>query len=211
MPGKQRHYEVYVGEQFSGKTRRLRRRIRVLEKKRKIEAVFICDTKNEFYDMGAVVHSFADYAAVSLDSIPRVVVWELGENPLAYEVVFEEAIEQGGCVIVLDEGYIFAKAGSNWKSATLQRIVLSGRHLTNNEGKECVTHLLVACQYPKTLQHMLWSQARTIMCGKIQGENPRAWVRDNFGVDALARVDELEPWHWVLLRGPRPVFGEDRW
>ena len=211
MPGQKRHYEIWIGEQSSGKTHQLRRRIRVLEQKHRITAVFVCDRLNEYGDLGEVVHNFGDYAAASDETIPRVVVFQFGPSAEDYELVFREALELGGCVIVLDEAYEFAPTGHVWRSDQLKMVVLSGRHLPNAEGKECVTHLLVATQYPRSVHHQLWGQARTVMVGKIAGENARQWVKLNFGQPALDRVDQLEPWEWRKLRGPMPELGENHW
>ncbi len=211
MPGLTRHYEIWIGEQNSGKTHQLRRRARVLAARKRITAIFVFDRLNEHSDLGEVAYNFAEYVELSADTIPRIVVCQFGPDGESYELMLREAIELGGCVLMIDEGYEFAPTGHKWKSDRLKMIVLSGRHLPNSEGKECVTHILCATQYPKSVHHQLWGEARTVMCGKISGENARMWVKGSFGQPSLDDVDRLEPRQWKRLKGPIPELGENRW
>jgi len=131
-----RIYEVWIGEQSSGKTYQIRRRIGELSARARISSVFVADRLGEYRDLGFVAHSWGEYLAEAAErGIPRVVVFCLGDDPGAYEPLFREAIEVGGVVLVLDEAYSFAPSGSTWRgSPTLKKIVFSGRHLPNAQG-----------------------------------------------------------------------------
>jgi len=207
-----RRYEMWIGEQKSGKTHNLRRRIRVLATRRSVTSVFVCDRIGEYSDLGERVRSFAEYVEIAADTIPRIVVFQLGPDADRYDVVFREALELGHCAIVLDEAYEFAPSGSTWRgSARLKQIVFSGRHLPNIDGDECPTHLLIAAQYPRSVDHNLWGQAYTILSAKLRAENSRKWISGNFGDDALRRADALGEYQWTALRGSLPSLGPNRW
>jgi len=207
-----RRYVFVVGGQASGKTFQLKNAIRHEASLVSVTAVFVCDRLNEYRDAGVIFKSYEEYiTAVSLsDEIPRVCVFQLGTDVKSYDVVFREAIEQGGVTLVIDEAYQFVPGGGGgtWRgSEDLQSIVLAGRHLENVDGKMCVVHLYVAAQYPRNCDTLLHSQAYTVMCGTIEGENAASWVKENTGVDGkveLARVRALGKWEWTCLRGTRP-------
>jgi hypothetical protein len=203
-----RHFVFLAGEQTSGKTYQLKSAINYYKQMSHVHSVFVCDRLGEFERYGICFHSYGEYLEyVAEKPVPRCCVFRLGESGDDYANVFREAVEQGDCVVVLDEGYEFAPSGSTWRGdLNLRRIVLSGRHLRNVQGEMCKAHLLVAAQYPKTCSLTLWSQAHTIVCGKIAGENARHWVRDNFGMKQLDKVDKLDKWEWQTLRGNCPKW-----
>jgi hypothetical protein len=203
-----REYTFLCGEQTSGKTYQLRSAIAYYKSKESIHAIFICDRLGEYTDQGTTFYSWEAYLDYTYQhSLPRVCVFRLGESGACYGPVFAEAIEQGNCLVVLDEAYEFAKAGSSWQGdPSLRRIILSGRHLEDINGKMCRTHLLVAAQYPKTCHLTVWQQARTVMCGRISGESARKWVKDGYGNPKLDKVDKLEKWQWCVLQGEKPKW-----
>jgi hypothetical protein len=148
----------------------------------------------------------ADYLAHDSEHVPPVIVWQLGKDVEPYSEVFAEAIYIGDVALLIDECYKFAPAGPRWTgSDDLERICLSGRHLENSEGEQQRIHLILALQYPRTMHHLLWSQADEVYCGQIIGEQSRQWVHRNFyraDFDALAYVDQIERYDFVPLLEP---------
>jgi len=216
MPGKQRHYEIWIGNQGSGKTHQLRRRARLLAANSRVDCVLICDRLNEWGDFerlqARVYNHYADFVGDMGEGIPRVAIFQLGVDADAYDLVLLWAVRQGNCAVLLDEAYAFAPSGSTWRgSDVLQRIVFSGRHLSNEIGEECVTHLLIGAQYARTMDHSLWEQARVIMCGRVEGKTQEQWIRENFGEEKWASVKRLGEHEWTALRGSRPALGANRW
>jgi len=206
----QRYYEVWVGRQRSGKTTALRARARALAADPAVSSVWILDRTNEWpgrfeYEFTRYA-SVADYLADEDPDLPRVIVWQCGHDPAAYDEVWTEAIEVGNVAIIADECYQFAPAGPKFSgSPDLERICLSGRHLQNAEGEHCVTHLVLALQYPRTMHHLLWSQAEEVYCGLIMGEQSRTWVKhafDRSDFAALDAVDQVDRYDFVPLIEP---------
>ena len=200
-----RVYEIWIGEQTSGKTFQLRNAIKSLSTRKSIDCIFICDRLGEFGDLPRceIVRDWSDMSR--FDELPRIISFQFGPDAEAYNIVFREAIEQGNVCIVLDEGYEFAPGGASWRGAQeLKAIMFSGRHLRNIAGKLCPIHLIVAAQYPKSIYHQFWGQANCVMCGVISGENTRNWIKGNFGEVQLKAVDMLNKWEWFPLRG-RPA------
>jgi DNA helicase HerA-like ATPase len=151
----------------------------------------------------AIVRSTSAY--LQLEEIPRVVIWQLGRHVSQYVRPMLEAVELGDVAIVLDEAYEYAPSGARWTGPDVLRdIVLAGRHLARADGEIRPTHLVVATQYPRTVHHLIWSQAYTVMVGVVAGEQTASWLRDNFGDQALAAVRELKPYQWQAVAGVRP-------
>jgi len=195
----ERIFEFWTGGQASGKTWQLRRRIAELSKKPSIRSVFICDRLGEYSDCGTLFVKFGDYLAC--EKIPRVCVFNFGINADLYRPIFREAIGNGNIVLVLDEAYDFAPAGSTWRGADdLLQIVLAGRHLRNYENTLCQVHLLVATQYPRQVHHSIWSQAATVCASKLTGDNAADWLRGNFGKEALLKNQGLGVHVFQVLR-----------
>jgi hypothetical protein len=153
----------------------------------------------------------------SLDEFPRVTIWRLGSRAEAYTPLFREAVALGDVAIILDEGYEFAPAGSSWTGREeLREIVLAGAHLARaSDGDLRPTHLLVATQYPRTVNLLLWSQAYTVMVGVSSGDATFKWLRENFDApkySASEVVARLKPYQWECVRGERPAlpgYGRD--
>jgi hypothetical protein len=200
-----RIFEVWIGNQASGKTYQLRHRIRALAKRPTIRCVAVLDRLGELGDEGEVFGSMADFHALCRDELPRVAVFQFGVLPAAYAGVFELAEFEGDFCIVIDEARSMAPAGSSWTgSAVLERIALAGRHLRNVAGELRPTHIVCATQYPRSIHISLREQARTIMCGQLTGENALDYVRGEFGAEALARVAGLSQWQWTCVQGRDP-------
>lgn len=208
-----RIFEFWAGRQLiAGKTTALRARARWLASKASVRAVWWLGlgmkVETEKFELPPesvrVYESFADY--LNDGEFRRIVVWQLGEDPSEYTAVIQEASELGDIALIIDECYEFAPAGAVWTgSHALKRVVLAGRHLPRRvDGEDRPTHLLIAAQYPRTVHHLVWSQAATVMCGVLSGENSFDWVRSNFGRTALAQVQALKPHEWLML------FGEKR-
>lgn len=194
-----RIFEFYAGGQASGKTYQLRKRVEELAQKKSITSVFVCDRIGEYEDLGVVCRKLADY--YQHEHIPRIVIFSLGLDVTAYEPVFDEAIDQGGCVIVIDEAHEFAPGGSAWRGAeSLHRVVLAGRHIRNCQNKICQTHLVIATQYPRQCHHSMWSQAETIKASILRGDLASDWIRGNFGKPAAETNARLALHQFQTLR-----------
>jgi len=203
-----RIFQLWIGEQSSGKTYQLKNILRKAAKTKSIDCVFVCDRTHEMIDLGdsaIIVKSCAGYLSASVDEMPRIVVAQCGTDPEAYSWVFHAAVRQGNCMVALDEAYSFCPAGPVFRGdETLRDIIYSGRHLKNAEGEVCVTHLVVAAQYPMTMNLSMHQQAPTIMCGTVSGNNIRRWIRDTFGDESWERVKKLRKWEFTPLKGRRP-------
>lgn len=206
----QRYYEIWVSRQRAGKSTALRARTRALIRDPHVSSVWILDRSNEW--PGRFEFEFTRYATIGdylsddRDTVPRVILWQMGPDPAAYLDVFREAIYIGDVALVIDECYRFAPAGPRWSGGEdLERICLSGRHLESHDGCLERVHLILALQYPRTMHHLLWSQSEEIYCGQVTGEQSRQWVHSNFyrpGFDALAVVDGIERFDFVALQEP---------
>lgn len=209
----ERMFEFYAGRQRqAGKSTALRARARWCARKASVRAVWWLDIGNEvdparFHlppESVRVYRSVSDYHAD--DEFPRVVVWKLGENVDDYTPVIVEAVELGDVALFVDEFYEFAPSGMGWTgSRVLRKVVLAGAHQSRrDDGAIRPTHLFVATQYPRSIHHLVWSQAATVMCGVLSGEQSYDWVKANFGKEALAKVQALRPHEWICLFGKRP-------
>jgi hypothetical protein len=200
-----RIFEFWAGAQGSGKTYRLRIRIKELAARPSITSVFVCDRIGEYEDTGQCFRSMSEY--FERETIPRVCVFSFGLNPELYEPVFREAVEQGNVVICLDEAHEFSPAGATWRgSETLQRAVLAGRHIRNCKNEMCKIHLLMATQYPRQCHHSMWSQAETVYTSKLRGDLSRDWIRGNFGKEAMLHNKLLKDHVFQRLRPEKKIF-----
>jgi hypothetical protein len=208
-----RIFELWAGEQQSGKTYQLRSRVERLRLKKSVWCVMVLDRLNELGDLaepGAVAYrAFESFRSdVYSHGLPAVAVFQLGSSAGAYAPVFGTAREIGSCVLVLDEAREFMPPGAAWRGdRALREIVFAGRHLENAVGEMRSTGLIVATQYPRSVHHDVHEQAETVMCSIVRGENGRGWVRENFGAAALSRVDGLQRQEWTCLRGRDPRRG----
>jgi hypothetical protein len=200
-----RIFELWIGNQASGKTYQLKNRISDLRGRKLIRSVFVCDRLGEYGDVGPAFANIADFNAQCREYMQKVNVFQLGLNPAAYGRVFELAEIEGDCLVVIDEARAMAPAGSYWQGGeALERIALAGRHLRNCAGELRPTHLVLATQYPRSIHISLREQARTVMVGQLTGENALGWVRGEFGEAALKRVAELGQWQWTCVQGKDP-------
>lgn len=210
-----RVYEFWTGRQrVAGKTTALRSRVRWLAHRKSISSVWVFDRLGEWSRPDNVkrlgIRSVRVYDRerdyVIDEELPRVVVWRLGTDPDRYGRVLAEARAIGDVAIVLDEAYEFAPTGSRWTgSIILREIVLAGAHLPRrSDGEMRPTHLIVAAQFPKSVHHLVWSQAYTVMAGRLSGKNSFDWLRDNFGEEIESRARDLDPYHWICVHGTRP-------
>lgn len=204
-----RVFEFWCARQGTGKTTALRSRVRSLAKMRSVVSVWVFDRLNEWVPKSLglnsveVVRSIAQY--LSLDCIPRVVIWQLGRHVSQYVRPMVEAVELGDVVVVIDEAYEYAPTGARWTGPEILRdIVLAGRHLPRADGAIRPTHLIVATQYPRTVHHLVWSQAYCVMVGLTSGEQTAAWLRDNYGDKALETARALKPYQWAAVHGEKP-------
>lgn len=204
-----RAFEMWIGEQASGKTTALRARVRCLAHMRSVTSVFVFDRLREWSPAALGIKSceiyrrHADYLAK--EEIPRVVIWQLGSAVDPYERVIAEAVRLGDCAIVIDEAYEFAPTGATWTgSHILRECVLAGRHLQRHDGELRPVHLIIATQYPKSVHHLMWSQANAIIVGRFSGENTSSWIVANFGKEHLTACEKLKLYHWHACRGEMP-------
>ena len=217
----QRIYEVWISRQRAGKSTALRARARALCRDPSISSVWIIDRTNEW--PGNFEYEFTRYADVGAyladedEDVPRVIIWQMGEDVEPYGEVFREAGYIGDVALVIDECYAYAPANKGFVVEHLERLILSGRHIERHDGEQARVHLVLALQYPKYMHHLMWSQAEEVYCGQISGRNSRQWVRDNFereNFDALSWVDSVERFDFLPLcepeRGlpPMPGYGK---
>jgi len=206
----ERVYDFYVGRQSSGKTFTLKRRANYLAYRTRATSVFVLDTQYEWSDVwpdALSVESWGDYLAEmhEREFYPPVVVFQLGIEPDAYREVFLEAIAVGDVVLVIDEAYTFAPAGSTWRGdSDLRRIVYAGRHLRNADGELSTVGIIAATQRPRSVHLDLWTQANNIVTTRVEGDNVRKWIAENFGSEHLAPVADLPQYRWHVLRGSMP-------
>jgi len=208
-----RIFEIWCGEQRSGKTYQLADRIAALRVRPSIRCVLVFDRLGEY--ASSVEHGDEPYTAhdkfiadVAERGVPAVAVLQYGTEATPYWPAFSWAIREGDCVCVLDEAREFCPPGSSWRGAPhLREIVFAGRHLRNAAGSMCVAGLIVATQYPRSVHHDVHEQAETVMVSRLRGENGRAWVLGNFGAPELERVDALDFQRWACLRGRDPRRG----
>jgi len=223
-----RIYEFWIAKQKSGKTTVIRARIRALINDPNIKSIWVLDRLEEFpgnldYEFQRY-GKFSDYLADAYDeedsgNMPQLILWQMGENPENYREVFREAMMQGDILLVLDEASEFSPAGPGWRGSTaLRSICLRGRHLQTYDGELARTHLIIATQYPRMMNHLLWDQSENIYCGIVSGELNLTWVKQNFGKEALEAVEaqkrfEFTEIQWYKERGfenklpPLPGYG----
>lgn len=210
-----RVYEFWTAKQRAGKTTAIKARAVDLARHPSVHSVWILDRLGEWaprdLPLASVViwHDLADLARAN--EMPRLVIWRRGQDAEAYTSILAEAIALGDIAIFIDEAYQFAPSGARWTGTDeLQSIVLAGAHLPRRDDRELrPCHLVVAAQYPKSVHHLMWAQAYTIMVGASSGENTFEWLRQNFSTpdyDAPARVAALPLYSWECVRGKRPAL-----
>lgn len=206
----ERYFEVWVSKQRAGKSTALRARARALAKDPDVSSVWVIDRGNEW--PGRFEYEFTRYGSIAAylsdgrDDVPRVVVWQMGVEPRAYKEVWKEAAYIGDVALIVDECYAFAPSGPQFRGGRdLERILMSGRHLETASGEQERVHLILAVQYPRTMHHLMWSQANEIYCGQVMGEQSRQWIKANFDradFNALERIDAIERFDFLPLIEP---------
>jgi hypothetical protein len=197
-----RIFAGYVGQQGSGKTYQLGRRIDLARGNPRINCVFVLDRLQEFTTEADLISSnqciYTNQIEERGGRLPRVVAVQAGLEPEAYEWVFVEAIAQGRCMIVIDEAYVFLPSGKPIEG-DLQRIVFAGRHLRSLRGEDDPTHVVFATQYPRTLHPQVWSQVNEVWCSRLRGDRALSWVRDYYGRKTVDEIEKLELREWKRI------------
>jgi hypothetical protein len=204
-----RIFETWIARQRAGKTTALRSRVRALYRDTGIRSVWVLDALGEWPDglgLADVVEvDRASYLDKTSHGFPRVCLWRVDpDDKLTIAFIWQEAVAQGDIALILDEASLYAP-GPHWTGEPmLKRIVLQGRHLPDMCGKLRPTHLIVAVQYPRLVNHLVWSQSPVIMVGQVAGESTRKWIASNFGDPILAEADRVRPFGWIAVRGIKP-------
>lgn len=200
-----RIFECWLGQQASGKTFALNRRIDTVAGLRAVSSVWVLDVTGEWLGLregDPVVSSWAEYYQ-SGDHLPRVLVFRDALDWVGWPRLVEEAQAQGRVCLVLDEVYNWLPASKPLEPAA-RSAVLAGRHLPALDRKLYPLHLIVAAQYPRSVHHLLTEQANTIVAGRMEGELAESWVRGNFGPDRWDEIQALDEHAFMVLRGERP-------
>jgi hypothetical protein len=206
-------YEFWTARQRAGKTFALRARAVDLARHPSVLSVWILDRLGEWYPhelpLASCVVCSDLPALLRASEMPRCVIFRLGQDPHAYTSILKAAADLGDVCVVIDEAYDFAPSGARFTgSDELRAIVLAGAHLPRAEdGEMRPVHLLVAAQYPKSVHHLLWSQAYTVIVGVSSGDNTFEWLRSNFSTpdyDAVVAVASLPLYSWECVRGEMP-------
>jgi len=207
-----RVFELWLGQQRSGKTWALFRRVEALARAvRDVSSVWVLDVTGEWNAFpGLHVRSWADYLKDCRDEIPRVIVFDDAGAWVHWKALLDEAQAQGKICLVMDEVYKWLPPGADLEEPA-ERAVLAGRHLPALDRKLYPLHLITACQYPRSVHHLLREQAATIIVGQLHGELAESWVRGESGKDAWERVSRLKEHEFLVLRGERPKAAGVRW
>jgi hypothetical protein len=139
-----------------------------------------------------------------------VVVFVEADKWVAWPQLLEEAQGQGRVCLVMDEVYTWLPPAADLPEEA-RRALLSGRHLPALDRELYPLHMICACQYPRSVHHLLREQAAVIVCGAMTGELAESWVRGEAGKDAWERVRSLPQWHFATLRGDRPDAPGVKW
>jgi len=209
-----RVFEIWIGSQRSGKTYALRIRVGVLAKSRDVSSVWVLDVTGEWadYHKGDAVHvrSWAEYLEAAADTIPRVVIFDEADQWVRWPELLKQAQAQGKVALVLDECYKWLPPTAALEEPA-ERALLAGRHLPALDRQLYPLHIIAACQYPRSVHHLLREQAATICVGMLRGELAESWVRGEAGEAAWVRVSNLQEFHFTTIRGEPPSAPGVRW
>ena len=212
-----RVYEFWSARQRAGKTTALRSRAVAMARAPSVHSVWVLDRLGEWSPSELPIASCVIWHDVGeldrADEMPRLVIWRLGSAVEPYTAVLRAAIEEGDVCVIMDEAYDFAPSGARFTGTDeLRSIVLAGAHLPRRGDRELrPCHLIVAAQYPRSVHHLVWAQAYTVIVGLSSGENTFEWLRANFSTpsyDAAARVSALELYRWECVRGDMPQIAK---
>lgn len=206
-----RIFELWIGAQKSGKTYALRSRVRALAKSRDVSSVWIMDVTGEWdpslFDPAGLdvlwIDSWGAYLEMAIDDLPRVIVFREADQWVTWNSLVTEAQAQGRIAIVMDEVYKWLPPNASLPESA-ERAILAGRHLPNLDRQLEPLHMIAACQYPRSVNHLLREQAATILVGKMTGELAESWIRGEAGKEAWEKVSNIPEWHFYVLRGTRP-------
>lgn len=209
-----RIFELWIGAQRTGKTWALRSRVEVLARARDVSSVWILDVTGEWADYGlnGAVHvrSWAGYLEECSEDLPRVIVFDEAAGWVKWNHLLDEAQAQGCVAFVMDEVYKWLPPNAHLDDAP-ERALLAGRHLPALDRKLYPLHLLAACQYPRSVHHLLREQAATICVGQLRGELAESWIKGEAGQEAWDRVSSLPEFTFTTIRGSQPKSPGVRW
>lgn len=195
-----RIFRAFVGQQGSGKTYQLGEQVRHLRANPRISTTWIFDRLEEFDDVALSARSIGQWheQVSEKNAYPRATAWQLGLEPDAYVELLPLAVAIGDVAIVLDEAWTWLPSGKPM-DATLARIVFAGRHLETEDGRSRPTHLVLATQYPRTVDPRVWAQVGEVFSSRLVGDRALGWVRDYYGSDKAEAVRAVEPKRWVKI------------
>lgn len=210
-----RIFELWIGGQRTGKTFALMARARALAANaRDVSSVWIMDVTGEWNSFEAAdvahVRSWADYLKTCDPDMPRIIIFDDAASWVSWASLVDEAQAQGCVAIILDEVYKWLPPDSRLDEAA-ERAILSGRHLPALDRGLYPLHLVCACQYPRSVHHLLREQAATICVGKVRGELAESWIRGEAGKDAWDRIQAMPDLHFTVIRGERPKAQGVKW
>jgi len=210
--------EMYCAPRASGKTTRLIERAWYLSSRGSVRGAIYFDCVNDplFERLSAARRLEEDVLRVSSSpsSIvhwarahgrhPRITVARVADDMASFDFLVKWSTRQGDMVLVVDEAHNWLPARGP-RSDELARVVRMGRHLPTADGGSAPTHLVMASQRPKDLHVVARDNVSTVVCGRVRGESNRSWVRDEYGSEALAAVEDAAPFTWTVLE---PAGGE---
>jgi len=205
-----RVFELWVGEQGSGKTYQLRNRVCALARRPSIRSVLVLAPPGEWRDLLPIMP--VDNLVNDDGALIRyaIVECELGSIS-SLETVLRLARHYGDVAIVIDEAWAWIPAGTVARAKAVQPIlfdsVVRGRHVERWDRQLRPLHLIAATQLPHTVSHVVRDNAFTIMMGQTQAMDALTWVRGKAGVDAQRRVEKLQRYEWTAIRGRDPRRG----
>jgi hypothetical protein len=211
-----RIFEVWWGQQATGKTYQLRRRATALSQRPSIRRVIVCAPVGEWRDIADLVSvSDLDYATQDYHAPrPPVVVSDLDlADHAGLERVARKLTQVGDCAWILDEAALWLP--SNWTVETLRTrmpkvfaVLVRGRHIERLvDYQERPTHLIVAAQYAKSVHLIAREQAAVVMVSRPSGAAASDYIRDEAGPEALAGARALSQYQWTAIRGRDPRRG----
>ena len=209
-----RIFELWIGAQRTGKTWALRSRVEVLARSEAVSSVWVLDVTGEWADYGlngaAHVSCWPDYLKECKDDLPRVIIFDNASEWVFWKTLLEEAQGQGCVCFIMDEVYKWLPPNAHLDDAP-EKALLAGRHLPALDRRLYPLHILTACQYPRSVHHLLREQAATIIVGQLRGELAESWVKGEAGSEAWDRVSNLPEFTFTTIRGERPRAPGVRW
>lgn len=201
-----RVFELWIGAQRSGKTFALMARVKALSLSRDVSSVFVLDVTGEWSSFSgrdvAHVSTWAGYLSETRDDLPLVIIFDDAATWVTWPSLLDEAQAQGKVALVMDEVYKWLPPGGPLEEPA-ERAVLAGRHLPALDRRLYPLHIIAACQYPRSVHHLLREQAATIIVGTIHGELAEGWIRGEAGKETWERVSSLGEHEFTIIKGDR--------